>query len=1175
MRQLPERVPIHSTLGLIIKKNCIMNRYGILASAFALALGLVSCAQLEEFEQDVLVPEAGEKIKLILNAERGESVKSADTRVYVGSTSGGKVTYYWSDNDQIGVVPLNLSTINNVKPNYHSYEKEIHSNRNYATFNAYITSDGFDTSKNPHLFIYYPYNDSMLEGNTGTTGSSFIGSKQGLTFRLPQLQDQYKYSRTLGASEHPSAWALSQYGLAYDLAGCQTSTEGNDVTSTGEFTLDHANSYFQFNVYGTQSQGSDNNYGDGTWRLASVAMEAGHCELGTDEEGNTVYTLNDQVELAGTYKITYNYSSTHFNDVSGKTNNDKVTVTNVIPQKSVKVTMRDAATSDGAILGGTKATGAPAFATINGLGIKNNVKGNLNCMKVSVTAYRYDENGNVTNSDTRVRFYNIESIAGKDISGNYYTIDFEFCDPVESYTDLSLEGPANCYVIGAPGNYTFSIDVAGNGKAAHGGFKANISDPSNLIDTDNPENLGFTWLWASGLSFEKYDDGTLSDTEIVRKVLNSEEIAGEDGRVSIGLATGSTEQLSGNIVLALYKINTDGTAGDIVWTWHLWLGQPQQHHFRFSATSDGYQFTNEEWYMLDRNIGAESSELGNPRSTGLFYQRGRINPIIGFADKQGSTQWQNNQLKSYSNVEVFGSDVANWKAGQSYNNDISVPIRYPMALIDGISYTNASDYYYAWNAAQTVTETSIANDTKSMFDPCPPGYRLPTTREWDNFKNVEFTDVTANELASGVFGYCFLKELENVLNTSNTTDAIIAERIANGNYYTVNDQYERTYYIKDHSATGNQQIVKFPNSGVLYSDGELKYLYQQENKNPIVSHTIPAGPEVDVTVSERASTINAPQLTGSLSYSSRGYFTLSGVSGTLYYSVGVDNPATTASLTSNYRIYPTSGSTSGRIYLNLSSSKTQEKVYLYYKDSNGNVSNPTIVTVNRQSSNNRTTYTATYTNGSSTSMNVNVTFKSGTGTYYYSIDNGTTKTTLNNASLPVNCSSLSYSNVGGTDQAKLYVYGARVNVSGTYYYPQTAITIQRSGTSASYSYSVANITIDPEKTIQTGGEVTGVISEAALAMWSSGRVNGTKYEFFWFGPMRDRLDPWKSGSTPSYKGSETRKHFDMGYAPYGLWGVQDVPGIGEGDNNNGAKGAATVARCIREYDNTSIVVVAE
>ena len=615
MRQLPERVPTHLTLGLIIKKNCIMNRYGILASAFALALGLVSCAQLEEFEQDVLVPEAGEKIKLILNAERGESVKSADTRVYVGSASGGKVTYYWSDNDQIGVVPLNII---DSRPNYHSAEKEIHSNRNYATFNAYITSDGFDTSQNPHLFIYYPYNDSMLEGNTGTTGSSFIGSNQGLTFRLPQLQDQYKYSRTLGASEHPSAWALSQYGLAYDLAGCQTSTEGNDVTSTGEFTLDHANTYFQFNVYGTQSQGSDNNYGDGTWRLASVAVEAGHCELGTDEEGNTVYTLNDQVELAGTYKIKYDYSNTHFDDVSGKTNNDKVTVTNVIPQKSVKVTMRDAATSDGAILGGTKATGAPAFATINGLGIKNNVKGNLNCMKVSVTAYRYDENGNVTNSDTRVRFYNIESIAGKDISGNYYTIDFEFCDPVESYTDLSLEGPANCYVIGAPGNYTFSIDVAGNGKAAHDGFKANISDPSDLINTDNRENLGFTWLWASGLSFEKYDDGTLSDTQIVRKVLNSEEIAGEDGRVSIGLATGSTEQLSGNIVLALYKINTDGTAGDIVWTWHLWLGQPQQHHFRFSATSDGYQFTNEEWYMLDRNIGAESSELGNPRSTGLF-----------------------------------------------------------------------------------------------------------------------------------------------------------------------------------------------------------------------------------------------------------------------------------------------------------------------------------------------------------------------------------------------------------------------------------------------------------------------------------------------------------------------------------------------------------------------------
>ena len=231
------------------------------------------------------------------------------------------------------------------------------------------------------------------------------------------------------------------------------------------------------------------------------------------------------------------------------------------------------------------------------------------------------------------------------------------------------------------------------------------------------------------------------------------------------------------------------------------------------------------------------------------------------------------------------------------------------------------------------------------------------------------------------------------------------------------------------------------------------------------------------------------------------------------------------------------------------------------------MSNPTVVTVTRNGSN---SYTAQYTNGTSknfTSMGINVTFKAGNGTYYYSVNNGSTKTALSNKSnFTVSCGSLTYSNVGGKYQAKLYVYGTQVSVSGTNYYPQTTITIQRTG-SSSYTYSVVDITVDPAKTIQTGGEVTGTTSEAALAMWSAGRVEASKYEFFWFGPMRGRLDPWKSGNTPSYNNSETRKHYDIGYAPYGMWGVQD--------NNNGSKGAATVARCIREYDNASTSTVSE
>ena len=1145
------------------------------------AAGLFSCVELETPNDDQIIAGSGEKVKLILNASKGETKSSPDTKVYVGQVGNGKVRYYWNENDQIGVIPLNVT---DSKPNYVTTESQINpGNKNQAQFESYIQADGYSTAE-PNLLIYYPYNSSMLEGTSGSNGQAYAMS--GLTFRLPQQQEQYGYSRTFvgenasEVNEHPSVWALSNYGLAYDLAGSTQVKEEIDGVSVsnlrGDFTLDHANTYFQFNVWGSKSDGvNSKDYGDGTWKVASIALEAGYCVQSTDEKtGETVYALSNQVSIAGTYKFTYTYRSSHFSNgaAAGTNNNSNISLSSVAPVKSVRVTMNNIDSAP--TLGRNADEFVPAFAVINGSEIaKEGNKGKVNCLKVSVTCYKY-EDGKIVGSDTRTRFYNISRIVGTDISGNYYTIDFEVCDPVESYTDLSALNSANCYVISAPGNYTFNADIAGNGRLPHNTTGSTIMgvDPKDLMKEG--QKYAIDWLWASGLSFDAAATSStgMNDAEVVSKIINNVALTGDNAQVSIGLAAGSTlSTLSGNVVLALYEVGSNGSVGNIVWTWHLWLGRPETRHFKFPATSDGYQFTNEDWIMLDRNIGAETNTLGNPRSTGLFYQRGRKEPMIGFGDAAGSTTWTSNQIRTYRNTAVFGTK-ANWKADVNYSNYNT--LSEPMSLVDNIPYDNTSVYYYAWNSASEVSETSIANDTKSMFDPCPAGYRLPTTREWDNFKNVEFTDVTANELASGVFGYCFLKELENVLNASNTTDAIIAERIANGNYYTVNDQYERTYYINDHSATGSQQIVTFPNSGVLYADGTMSYLYQRETRNPVVSHEIPAGPQVDATIDEGESgTINAPQITEEPSYSSSRY-NLTTITGTYYYSVGEDNTSNVSQASSTPRIYPGGSNwnnTSGRsIYLKLSTSKPQEKVYFYYKDSNGNFSNPTVVTVQMSGTNN---YTLTYDNGdpkSVTAQMVNVTFKAGTGSYYYSVNNGTTKTALSASKLTVSCGSLSYTSVGRTYQAKLYVYGARVNVSGTYYYPQTAITIQRDGT----TYSVVGVTVDPAKTIQTGGEVTGTTSEAALAMWSAGRVEVDKYEFFWFGPMRGRLDPWKSGTTPSYKGSETRKHFDMGYAPYGLWGVQDVPGGGTG-SSNGAKGAATVARCIREYDNISTVVVSE
>lgn len=1050
-----------------------MKKQYTLISALALVLGICSCTH-EEFGQDHYI-ESGDKVRLILTAERGESVSSPATRVYVGETSGGQngtsgsVRYHWNTSDKIGVLPLNLGTT--AAPNYESPLTEIMGDKNYAQFETYFTAEGFDATTNPQLLIYYPYNSSMLQGVSGSTGDSYASS--GLTFRLPNIQEQYGYNLKLNETDHPSVFAVSNYGLAYDLASSNVVADGgdNEVTATGGFKLDHANTYFQFNVFGGQrtifhedGSSTEGTYADDGWKIASVNVEIGNCVVSsTTVDGKTeaVYTMTKQIPIAGTYKFSYQYSASHFTDgVSGYDNNDKIELESVAPLNVVQVNMRNM--ENAPELSDNVAAAVPAFVVINGLRVTTPAtEDETNCMKVSVTAYKYDSEGKIEGSDTRIRYFNIEKLLETDIAGDYYTIPFEFCDPVESYTDLAVPSTANSYIVNAPGNYTFDIDIAGNGETPYGGFTAGITNPNDLIEEG--KSYGFDWLWASGLTFDnvKASNPSLSDVEVVETIVNNVEISGETGRVSIGLATGTTETLSGNIILALYESNNNGSGvGEIVWTWHIWLGQPEVHHLKFPATSDGYQFTNENWYMMDRNIGAESAELGNPRSTGLYYQRGRKEPLISFGNREGSTDWTANQIPTYANTNRFG-DIAKWEVGRNYE-DVTTPIKYPMSLIEDIDYSGSSDYYYAWNAASEVSDVSIANDTKSMFDPCPPGYRLPTTREWDNFKNNEFTDYTANELASGAFGYCYLKDLEGVLSSSNSTDQIIAQRIAAGNFYTVNDQYERTYTITDLSGTGTPQIVKFPNSGVLYADGELDFIYEGTTQQP--TYTTYSAPSVSLS-----------NIGGS---SSRYYsVTLSGGTNTTYYYQIENGNKVKFSNVSNY---------TPRIYVVGSSSNTN---------------------TNRFS-------VSSYL--SSTGDQVNI--------YFY---------------------------IGDDDTA-----------------PATKLTITRTGTgNTAFSYDIVK-----EATIKIPtGQTSSVTSEAALAMWSSGRVDGNNYEFYWFGPMRDRLDGWLSGFSPSYSYNESREHYEIGFAPYALWGVQDEPGEGANGSEytNANRGAATVARCIREYDNVA------
>lgn len=776
-----------------------MKRYKFLVIAL-LAIGMWSCSDEFQGDENSNVSADGqyEEVLISLTSTKGESIAIEETRVHVGQISGSTVKYHWDEGDKVGVFTLNSSA---TATNNLSQIDRIMADKNRATFAGMITTD--DKVKDYDLFVYYPYNNSLLVGATEQSAANHL--KGGITFRVPNEIQQSSYSNDFADANHPSRLAMTTYGLAYDLVDCKG--------TVGTFDLNHVNTYLQFNVFGKQTDNGDGTVGtdfaNGNHRLSQLTVEVGTFADGEFKEAKVI---------AGNYSLKYNYSEANFTD-----DPSKVTFTLTGEgRKTVKTVCSKQA--DGSLAPALKdeSSKIPVFAMINTADIlKDNT---VNCMKVTVTTNEYNASGAISKVNTRVRYYNIASTlaAGGFKGGDFYSINFEMSDPVEQYTHLDADGNSNCYIIQGPGLYTYNVGIAGNGKQPHPQDYTTEEldfDPANLITSDK---FKLDWLWASGRSFDAVAGS--DDIETVKKILTSIALSGTDGILQISL---SEEQanLSGNIMVALYEDADDDNICDasekIKWSWHLWLGTPVAQHYKFENTDNqnpndasdkGEPLNNEDWHMLDRNLGAESNELGDPRAAGLYYQAGRKDPFIGYADQTGNTSWASNRVKTYLNTTTFPSHAA-WKTNAGAMS-VANAINYPMSLL-----SNTRDDLFAYGWSQGLEST--INNSKTFLDPCPPGYKVPTTREWDNLKNSEYYCANRSITKTGVFGYCAYKDASFSTYDAGTT---MKARVAAGDYYEVNAAGERTYHILANSGTGAALTTTFPNTGWLSAAGTFNAL---------------------------------------------------------------------------------------------------------------------------------------------------------------------------------------------------------------------------------------------------------------------------------------------------------------------------------------------------------------
>ncbi len=329
--------------------------------------------------------------------------------------------------------------------------------------------------------------------------------------------------------------------------------------------------------------------------------------------------------------------------------------------------------------------------------------------------------------------YESVMVAGTDYHAkrsDAYPVRCVFEDSAPVITDLSETQTANCYVVSQTGYYEFDATVRGNGVTAlnivsgdtyvYRQFDAGMGSTISGID-----HVGVLWWQGSllpGSWWRDFVDRSPSDTEISA---NCPVTVLDGGRLVDGkplLYVRANENTYGNVGLAAYDAN-----GNILWTWHIWI-QPE-----ISTVSLG------DYTLMDRNLGATycpgSGESFNANNIfaglGFYYQWGRKDPFFQPASLSetgtGTQPWferDGDRWILQEENQVSDDDGANLGLGESVRNPLSY-FKSSRSVwqntYNDVDGNSPAQDLWGYVGASGLQGNSFA---KTMYDPCPPGYRV-------------------------------------------------------------------------------------------------------------------------------------------------------------------------------------------------------------------------------------------------------------------------------------------------------------------------------------------------------------------------------------------------------------------------------------------------------------------
>ena len=370
--------------------------------------------------------------------------------------------------------------------------------------------------------------------------------------------------------------------------------------------------------------------------------------------------------------------------------------------------------------------------------------------------------------------------------------------------NTTLRNTANCYVISHPGFYKIPLvygNAIKNGGKNESAYQTNNTGPFILTHFKDHDNKDITDPW-----IEKTNSGANNGVNDAKVVW-----ADEAGLVQFGATkivhdasnnafvqfeVPSATIKNGNAVIAVMK------NGTVVWSWHLWF-----IHDDALNTTACWNYQNKEYDFTEESLGMKytswtGTTYTSPRSVKVKVEQKVENGgvkkigILTITQKPNSTRqgittfYQFGRKDAFPAVDAVAEGAFNKNAGN--NMSIQNGIQHPGSFyIDGGSWSNyppaGYSYYNLWSADNTVDGFNDNSVVKTVYDPCPVGFKMPASNA--------FTGFTANGQNGGT------------MNVNGTDNAQTYQNNFGHNFWT---------------SSSKTATINFPASGFrYYIDGSL------------------------------------------------------------------------------------------------------------------------------------------------------------------------------------------------------------------------------------------------------------------------------------------------------------------------------------------------------------------